>query len=454
MFQVVPLANGPLALTVTDLCLWTRHPASAQVSVVGLSRIDMQVADKIEQGSTVTMSVHLYDTQGAPLTDSAVLPLLALKPLLGSDIVRVSAAAAAAESPQYTVLGASLGDTTLSFVSGDVRSSVISVQVFAPLRLSPRNVTLVVGATVQVVSSGGPQPDAVVEYSLDDASVAACSLDGMVSAVRLGRSKLWARAVGTDRQTGQSVVYSEDRVDVHVVSLAGVRITLPLNRVRQNSEMPVHLVGLDSDGGEQTPFSFATCWPPLDFYWSLSDSQSAQLCSPWAGSGLDACHNEPSAHSAHMNVRFRALQPGHTVLRVRVASRPAHHQQQQQQQQQQFDGGVDELVDEVSIQVYESLQLTTPEPTHGDVIVLMPNTDFHVRTNLDSSAVAVDYVIHGTAGTPSDLVRLDANRPGVISAGTLLGQTSLVVRAKNNYGVTQSVSSLVEVTIHLPIQFN
>ena len=56
--------------------------------MVGLSRIELQVADKIEQGSSVPMHVHLYDTLGQNL-DASVLPFIQLQPVLGSSIVHV-----------------------------------------------------------------------------------------------------------------------------------------------------------------------------------------------------------------------------------------------------------------------------------------------------------------------------------------------------------------------------
>lgn len=130
--------------------------------------------------------------------------------------------------------------------------------------------------------------------------------------------------------------FFQDEVDVHVISLSGIRISVPLKRVRQGSEMPVHLMGLDV---HQTPFAFITCVPALRFDWSLSDGQSGQLSSPLTGSGL-----EPSPGDVgYFSVRFRALQPGHTLLRVRVTAT--------QPQSGQLDAGLDQLVDEVSIQV-------------------------------------------------------------------------------------------------------
>ena len=115
--------------------------------MVGLSRIELEVSDKIEQGSSVPMKVHMFDSLGHTL-DATVLPFVNLQPILGSSIVRIKAM----DEIEHMVEGLALGETTITYAAGDIRSSIVNVQVFAPLKLSPRNVTLVIGATLQVVS--------------------------------------------------------------------------------------------------------------------------------------------------------------------------------------------------------------------------------------------------------------------------------------------------------------
>lgn len=264
----------------------------------------------------------------------------------------------------------------------------------------------------------------MIEYVLDNSQVASCSSNGIINGVRLGHSKLYARAVGIDRQTGKQRIYSQDQVDVHVIRLSGVRITVPLTRVRQNTEMPVFLMGLDEN---QTPFAFGTCNPPLTVEWLLSDHQSGQVFSPFLRSGLN-----PLMGTDYFAARFKAFQPGHTLLRVKVTAQSRSGQLAQS-----------ELFDEVSIQVYESLQLVNPFSTIGDTLVMMPSTKIDLRTNLDSSA-SVEYTIEGS----EDIVRPDGK--GSIHSGASLGHSSLITTATNNYGVAQTISTLVEVFPTLP----
>lgn len=119
--------------------------------MTSLARIDLQTSDKIEQGSSVPLTVRLLDSAGRPL-DASVLAFVELRPVLGSASV-VAVAPAAADDLRHTLTGLTLGQTTVAFSSGAITSGFVNVQVFAPLQLSPRNITLVIGATFQVVRS-------------------------------------------------------------------------------------------------------------------------------------------------------------------------------------------------------------------------------------------------------------------------------------------------------------
>lgn len=72
--------------------------------------------------------------------------------------------------------GIELGDTKIVFSIGSgeevVESAPADVQVFPPLRLSPRNGTLIVGALFQYTSKGGPQPDSNLEYTATSVNIA------------------------------------------------------------------------------------------------------------------------------------------------------------------------------------------------------------------------------------------------------------------------------------------
>lgn len=62
-----------------------------------------------------------------------------------------------------------MGDTKLGFtVSGgdeDIISAPVELQVFQPLRLSPRNGSILVGSVIQLVVKGGPQPNTNIVFT-------------------------------------------------------------------------------------------------------------------------------------------------------------------------------------------------------------------------------------------------------------------------------------------------
>lgn len=69
-----------------------------------------------------------------------------------------------------------VGDTKLIFtVSGaddDINSAPVDFQVFQPLRLSPRNGSILIGSYIQFVVKGGPQPDTNIVYTAINSKIA------------------------------------------------------------------------------------------------------------------------------------------------------------------------------------------------------------------------------------------------------------------------------------------
>lgn len=61
----------------------------------------------------------------------------------------------------------------------------------------------------QVSSTGGPQPQAHIEFSMQAGSIASVSSAGLVEALQLGNTTLVGRAVGTDPESGTLTVYSQ-----------------------------------------------------------------------------------------------------------------------------------------------------------------------------------------------------------------------------------------------------
>ena len=70
----------------------------------------------------------------------------------------------------FFVQGDVLGETTVTatakFGDRSTSSQPMPIQVFPPLQLEPRNITLIIGAKFQVRVVGGPQPSSALEFAL------------------------------------------------------------------------------------------------------------------------------------------------------------------------------------------------------------------------------------------------------------------------------------------------
>ena len=61
---------------------------------------------------------------------------------------------------------------------------------------------------LQVLASGGPQPESTVEFAIKNITVGAISQNGVIEAKVIGQTLIGARAVGFDSQS-RHVIYSQ-----------------------------------------------------------------------------------------------------------------------------------------------------------------------------------------------------------------------------------------------------
>lgn len=157
------------------------EPSVLLVSVVSIGKIEAHMADRVEKTKSIEAVVRLYDSLDNPLTlDRRDLAAYDLRQdIINPEVVSVKLDANQDElgvgEIRYKVTGAELGETKVLYFAGIgeqlVRSPAASIQVFPPLRLLPRNASIVVGSNVQINSRGGPKPDVNVVYSVGDETV-------------------------------------------------------------------------------------------------------------------------------------------------------------------------------------------------------------------------------------------------------------------------------------------
>lgn len=236
--EIVPVSNGELRIHVIDLCLNSK-PATLIVKVVSIAHIQVIVPDKVQVGKSVKAIIKFFDESESPML-LPNLDYLDLRYIVQDDIISLKLLGPSTQEPwgvgeiHYLVSGLRLGDTELLFAAGrsdkEVVSRPVGIQVFPPIKLHPRNASVFVGAELQLFLQGGPQPDANIEYVIQNDQILSILQNGLVKGLTLGASKITGRSVGICPFTGGKIIYGQDTIEVHVVALTGVKISTPLTR--------------------------------------------------------------------------------------------------------------------------------------------------------------------------------------------------------------------------------
>ncbi|XP_075689920.1 nuclear pore membrane glycoprotein 210 [Rhinoderma darwinii] len=429
---VYPLHSGILSIMVYDLCLAFPAPATVSVRVLDILQVDVRVVDKVEIGKTVQAYVRVLDSTQKPfLAKYFVYMNLGLG--LSSQIVSIIALNENVDehTAVFAVHGLAIGQTSLTASAIDkaankIDSSPKSLEVFPPFRLLPRRIILLIGATMQITSEGGPQPQPSINFLITDENVASVSSNGLVKGVKVGNVTVTGVIQAVDVESGKVSIVSEDEVEVEVIQLKGVRIHAPVTRMKSGTQMPVYLMGISSS---QTPFSFGNSVPGLTFHWSVIKRDFIEVKSRHD----EASFNLLEQYNFAMNVY--AKMKGKTGLRVtvRVTNSSAN----------QFFGQSRELSDEIQIQVIERLQLINPN-IEAEQILMSPNSNLRLQTNRDQAASVNYQILNGPNKLPV-VVQVDNN--GLLTSGSLTGVSILEINSHEPFGINQTIIVSVKVSI-------
>uniref|UniRef100_A0A1B0CW60 BIG2 domain-containing protein n=1 Tax=Lutzomyia longipalpis TaxID=7200 RepID=A0A1B0CW60_LUTLO len=367
---IVPKRIGQVRLSLMDRCL-TTEANYLMISVVSIGRIDIKMPDRVEKTKNIEAIVTLYDSNDRILTiDYENLAIYELSEEIFHPSV-LSVHLGGRQSGlnvgeiRYDVTGQELGETTLVVSSGTNERRISSVpaliQVFPPLRLHPRNVTIVVGASVQIYATGGPHPDVNVVYSIGKGDV--ITLEGsVVRGERLGETTVIGRAMGINPRDGQAIVFSEDVVHVRVVPLDGVKIRAPLVRLRSGAVMPAAIWGVP----DLTPMILGTL-DTLKVYWSTNQPDVVEIAGVFAEIGVK--YSERDA----ISVRIRGKSPGKATVHAKVITPHGNT-----------------LTARIEVSVFTMLELETPKRITSDTILMPPQSNLQLKANLDDVSYAVD----------------------------------------------------------------
>ncbi|XP_013866027.1 nuclear pore membrane glycoprotein 210 [Austrofundulus limnaeus] len=436
--QVSPVHPGTVKVMVHDLCLAFPAPAEATVHVSDILEVYVRVVDKVEIGKSVKAYVRVLDGNKKPFP-SNYFQFMNLKLKAASAIVSLRPLAESTESDTavFLVKGAVIGQTTLSAVVVDkngrkIASAPQQIEVFPPFKLIPRKMTLLIGAMMQITSEGGPQPQSHIIFSISDEDIASVNAMGHVRGAHVGNVTVTGLVQAVDAETGKLVIVSQDQVEVEVVFLTAIRIRAPITRMKTGAQMPVYVMGLTNS---QTPFSFGSVLPSLTFYWSTTKRDILDVQPRHSETNV----NLQPEHNFAMRVTGRMR--GRTGLKVvlRVTDPKA----------QQLQGSLQELSDEIQIQVYDKLQVLSPQ-IQAEELLLAPNSVLKLQTNRDG----VGALSYRMLDLPDQVVVTQVDDKGLLSSGSLTGISSLLITSQETFGVNQTLILTVKVVPVSYIRFS
>ncbi|XP_062607902.1 nuclear pore membrane glycoprotein 210-like [Saccostrea cucullata] len=426
--QVVPVADGSMKVTVYDLCVYVRHPPTATIFVSGVGSVELSVTEKVEVDKEARVKVRVMDAHGKPL-QASFFRLMGLKLIPTSNIITIRKDKDQRDelfTEYYIMHGAQVGHTSLVAEAHPshgvvIRSLARPVEVFPPLQLIPRNITMIIGAKFQVLSKGGPTPQCTVLFSIKDSRIADVSSSGLLDAQNLGTTRVLGQAVGQDPETGETIIYSQDEVTVNVVELSGIRIHSALSRMQTGTKMPLYAIGLSE---HETPFSFGSAMPPLVFTWTINNKDVIQLQNVFHKTGLKSPAESDFAR------QLVAISAGQVTVKLTVRPHLTSRSQMK---------GHKTLTDELQVEVFEKLAVISPKVCDGRIL-LTPNTEAVIKTNRDGSAKMSYQVISLEDPSP-----VTVGEGGLLSSGPLTGQVALHVTSQEEFGTNQTLVLLVRV---------
>uniref|UniRef100_A0ABM5F464 Nuclear pore membrane glycoprotein 210-like n=1 Tax=Pogona vitticeps TaxID=103695 RepID=A0ABM5F464_9SAUR len=426
--HVVPILAGRLALEIFDLCLAFLGPATAYLQVSNMHELEVDLVDKIEIGKSVLVSVRVLGPHRHPFR-SKYFVYMGLQLKAASPIVTLTLMEEAVDYAELHVLRAvAVGQTTLVATAWDkagvqFTSPPRKVEVFPPFKLIPEKMTLIPFNMMQVMSEGGPQPQSLIHFSINNQTVAVVNGLGQVTAKAVGTATILGTIRAVNEDTGKVIVFSQDQVDLEVVQLRAIRIYAPATRLITGTEMPVYVIGLTS---ALTPFSFGNAQPGLTFHWAVTKRDVLDLLPRHSEVSLQLAPERCFA----MVLRTRAA--GRTSIRATVRTLDPGAGQ--------FEGPLPELSDEVHILVFEKLRLLSPERL-AEQILMSTNSQLKLRTNRDGAADVSTRILRCD---PNSSV-LEASGRGLLQAGAVTGHAILEVTSLEPFGVNQTVITGVQV---------
>ena len=388
---------GETFVEISDRCLKT-EPSRLEVLIVSVGRVELSTPDRVEKSKSIEAIAKLYDSNNHLVdVDYSNIDVYQLSEKVFNEriltIKRGHQENLQRGEIRYIIVGNELGETKVVVSSGSISSTPANVQVFPPLQLIPRNATILVGSTLEITSRGGPTPDSNIVYQIGNSDV--LSMDGsVVEGLKVGKTKVVGRSVGTNPADGSTITFSEDFIYITVIPLRNVKIRTPLQRLKSGNIMPVTLWAEP----DVSPMVLGTL-KKLKIRWQTDAPDIIELKDVFEDLGV--IYGEEDV----ISMRVRGLKQG----KARITARVYH-------EGSKFQATAD-------VTVFKTLELESPKSIIHDPIIIPPRTSLPLKVNLDETVFEMN--------EQADRSVINVSRDGIVKTFDMLG-TSLIVASCND----------------------
>ncbi|CAJ0936123.1 unnamed protein product, partial [Mesorhabditis belari] len=315
---VSPRKTGSAPLRLLDLCLGSAL-LEVPIKITDIHSLRIRAPSHVEVSSRVTVNVDVVDVEGEPFSADYVSVMN-----LELETDSTSAKITRDSGMRFHLDAKAVGEVKLiasarASSGSPIQSRQHILQIYAPIKLYPRTVTLIPESTFQLEIVGGPRPTPPVSFTLNNTKSMRIESNALITSLTTLGNTLVTGTINQDN--GQS---TSDSVVVRVVSLAGIRLRVSTNRAKTGAKVSARVDGLQDD---ETPYSFGGATYPFKVKWSVSDPTVLMIDSSYLGNALT------EGEQNRFGVSLSARAGGRVAIKVEVQMHPSarlHFQNKQQ----------------------------------------------------------------------------------------------------------------------------
>lgn len=329
--SVAPLKTGIAKITAHDVCNGGSEPSQAVVYISDVHAVKTRARDMVRIGEQVTLAVEVSDIH-ENIFDPSQLQYMDFRLHLEGDSLEITSYNLSdtkslrnqiIPSSRYIITGKSVGMSTVSIsvynpLTGKlITSTPIQIHVYPHLKIHPRKVELIPGASFHLTTSGGPPFRYSLTFSTVEDNIIHVEPHGDVTAKNIGKATV--SALSTVRgfshiqmEQNEQVLAGQDMIDVEVKHLKGILIHSSTTRLIQGEELVVRVMGADME----SPFSWGGVH--VDITWEASNPEILSLSSIYSGS------NTKLDEDKGFSIVVKAQSPGKARITAVVTSGPTH----------------------------------------------------------------------------------------------------------------------------------